>query len=55
MFIHGWCCDHTFFEPQVDHFKGSHTVILVHQLEVPEQVTSMIDRFLRVGVGPPDG
>lgn len=26
MFIHGWCCDHTFFEPQFEHFKGSHSV-----------------------------
>ena len=27
VFIHGWCCDHTFFQPQFDHFKVSHTVI----------------------------
>lgn len=27
VFIHGWCCDHTFFQPQVDHFKTSHTVV----------------------------
>jgi pimeloyl-ACP methyl ester carboxylesterase len=27
LFIHGWCCDHTFFEPQFDHFKASHTVV----------------------------
>ena len=26
LFVHGWCCDHTFFEPQYDHFKSSHTV-----------------------------
>lgn len=26
IFIHGWCCDHTFFQPQFDHFKASHTV-----------------------------
>jgi pimeloyl-ACP methyl ester carboxylesterase len=24
--VHGWCCDHTFFQPQFDHFKGSHAV-----------------------------
>lgn len=23
VFIHGWCCDHTFFQPQFDHFKSS--------------------------------
>jgi pimeloyl-ACP methyl ester carboxylesterase len=27
VFIHGWCCDHTFFQPQFDHFKASHAVI----------------------------
>ena len=27
VFIHGWCCDHTFFQPQFDHFKASHTVM----------------------------
>lgn len=26
VFVHGWCCDHTFFAPQFDHFKSSHTV-----------------------------
>ncbi len=26
VFIHGWCCDHTFFKPQYDHFKASHVV-----------------------------
>lgn len=27
LFVHGWCCDHTFFQPQFDHFKSSHTVV----------------------------
>ncbi|HET8569914.1 MAG TPA: alpha/beta hydrolase [Candidatus Limnocylindria bacterium] len=27
MFVHGWCCDHTFFQPQCDHFKSSHRVV----------------------------
>ena len=26
LFIHGWCCDHTFFQPQVDYFKARHAV-----------------------------
>ena len=26
IFIHGWCCDHTFFQPQFDHFKACHSV-----------------------------
>jgi pimeloyl-ACP methyl ester carboxylesterase len=24
VFVHGWCCDHTFFAPQVEHFRASH-------------------------------
>lgn len=27
LFVHGWCCDYTFFEPQFDHFKSAHTVV----------------------------
>jgi pimeloyl-ACP methyl ester carboxylesterase len=27
VFIHGWCCDHTFFQPQFDHFKPRHRVL----------------------------
>jgi len=23
VFVHGWCCDRTFFQPQFDHFKSS--------------------------------
>jgi pimeloyl-ACP methyl ester carboxylesterase len=26
VFMHGWCCDHTFFGPQFDHFKSHHSV-----------------------------
>ena len=26
VFVHGWCCDHTFFQPQVDYFAASHRV-----------------------------
>jgi pimeloyl-ACP methyl ester carboxylesterase len=29
VFVHGWCCDHRFFEPQLDHFNTSHTVTAV--------------------------
>jgi len=29
LFVHGWCCDHTFYGPQVDHFKASHRVTTV--------------------------
>ncbi len=32
VFVHGWCCDHTFFQPQFDHFKASH---LVATLDLP--------------------
>jgi pimeloyl-ACP methyl ester carboxylesterase len=26
LFVHGWCCDHTTFQPQFDHFAGAHAV-----------------------------
>jgi pimeloyl-ACP methyl ester carboxylesterase len=26
VFVHGWCCDHSFFEPQFEHFQSSHAV-----------------------------
>lgn len=26
LFVPGWCCDHTFYEPQFEHFKASHAV-----------------------------
>jgi pimeloyl-ACP methyl ester carboxylesterase len=29
VFVHGWCCDHTFSEPQFRHFAGSHRVVTV--------------------------
>ena len=27
VFVHGRCFDHTFFQPQFDHFQASHCVI----------------------------
>ena len=27
VFVHGWCCDHSSFQPQVEHFQRSHTVV----------------------------
>jgi pimeloyl-ACP methyl ester carboxylesterase len=26
VFVHGWCCDHSFFKPQFEHFQQSHSV-----------------------------
>jgi pimeloyl-ACP methyl ester carboxylesterase len=26
LFVHGWCCDHTAFQPQYDHFARTHAV-----------------------------
>ena len=31
VFIHGWCCDRSYFAPQVDHFASSHRVVAVDQ------------------------
>lgn len=28
-FVHGWCCDHTYFAPQFEHFTTNHRVISV--------------------------
>jgi pimeloyl-ACP methyl ester carboxylesterase len=27
LFVHGWCCNHTFFQPQFDHFRLNHRVV----------------------------
>ena len=27
MFVPGWCCDTSFFQPQFDHFAVSHEVV----------------------------
>lgn len=29
VFVHGWCCNRSFFEPQATHFGASHRVIAV--------------------------
>jgi pimeloyl-ACP methyl ester carboxylesterase len=30
VFVHGWCCDHTYFAPQVEHFANAgHTVVAI--------------------------
>ena len=31
LFLHGWCCDRSYFAPQVDHFARSHRVVAVDQ------------------------
>src|SRR5690349_9128019 len=31
VFLHGWCCDRSYFAPQVDHFSAAHRVISVDQ------------------------
>jgi pimeloyl-ACP methyl ester carboxylesterase len=43
LFVPGWCCDHTFFAPQFDHFKGAHTV------------TALALRACGRSSSPPDG
>lgn len=29
LFVHGWCCDASFYAPQVEHFRTAHTVTVV--------------------------
>jgi pimeloyl-ACP methyl ester carboxylesterase len=31
LFVHGWCCDHGYFQPQFDHFAGAHRVVAIDQ------------------------
>jgi pimeloyl-ACP methyl ester carboxylesterase len=64
VFVHGWCGDRSHFAPQVRHFAAGHAVAAVDlrghgdsdrpapghfiQLEVPDQVNAMIERFLAI-------
>jgi pimeloyl-ACP methyl ester carboxylesterase len=29
LLMHGWCCDHTYFQPQVDCFRQRHRCVAV--------------------------
>jgi pimeloyl-ACP methyl ester carboxylesterase len=29
IFVHGWCCDHTYIAPQFEHFRRKHHVVAV--------------------------
>jgi pimeloyl-ACP methyl ester carboxylesterase len=29
LLVHGWCCDHTYFAPQAEHFSADHRVLSV--------------------------
>lgn len=29
LFVHGWCCDASFYTPQVEHFRRAHTVTVL--------------------------
>jgi pimeloyl-ACP methyl ester carboxylesterase len=31
VFVHGWCCDHTYFAPQFGHFAARHRVVSIDQ------------------------
>lgn len=46
VFVHGWCCDQTYFAPQVEHFQARHRVLAVDlrgfgASDAPEQDYSM--------------
>ena len=49
VFVHGWCCDHRHFGPQLEHFAGRHRVVALDQRgfgcsDKPEQAYT-IDGF----------
>ena len=49
VFVHGWCCDHSHFAPQVEHFAGQHRTLALDQRgfgcsDKPEQAYT-IDGF----------
>lgn len=56
LFIHGWCCDHTFFQPQFDHFKAAHAVTTMDlrgcgssdRVEDGYEISSMADDVARL-------
>jgi len=31
VFVHGWCCDHSYFAPQFGHFAARHRVVSIDQ------------------------
>lgn len=31
VFVHGWCCDHSYFAPQAGHFSARHRIVSVDQ------------------------
>ncbi len=44
--VHGWCCDHTYFAPQFEHFRRRHRVVVVDlrghgRSDKPEQSYTM--------------
>ena len=46
IFVHGWCCDHTYFAPQHEYFRSSHRVVSIDQRgfgasDRPEQIYSI--------------
>ncbi|MBI1814747.1 MAG: alpha/beta hydrolase [Deltaproteobacteria bacterium] len=46
VFVHGWCCDHTYFAPQVEYFRRTHRVVAVDlrghgQSDQPQQAYTM--------------
>jgi pimeloyl-ACP methyl ester carboxylesterase len=65
VFIHGWCCDHSFFQPQFDHFKASHTVITLdlrgcggsdrpeHGYEIPSLADDVACLCVELGLSKP--
>ena len=39
VFIHGWCCDHSYFAPQFEHFEG--IVLDLRRLQLDEEAVQV--------------
>jgi pimeloyl-ACP methyl ester carboxylesterase len=65
VFLPGWCCDHTFFQPQFDHFRSTHRAIAMDLrgcgesdrppdgYDIPTQADDVATLCLHLGVEKP--
>src|SRR5689334_19530453 len=47
LFVPGWCCDVTFFAPQFEHFKQTHTVTTLDMRWAAHPISTLSDEIVR--------